>query len=69
MVNVMGGLCDMNISKDDQAILEHALHSALANSTDYNEIDMYEQLLKKFSAVENKSLDGFRYDYDDSSSL
>lgn len=60
----------MNISKDDQAILEQALHSALANSTDYSEIDMYEQLLKKFSAVEveNKQLDGFRYDYDDSSS-
>ncbi|NLP50605.1 hypothetical protein [Bacillus sp. RO1] len=60
----------MDISKDDQAILEQALHSALANSTDYNEIDMYEQLLKKFSAagVENNQLDGFRYDYDDSSS-
>lgn len=58
----------MNISKDDQAILEQALHSAMANSTDYNEIDMYEQLLKRFSAVENKSMDGFRYDYDDSSS-
>ncbi len=58
----------MNISKDDQAILEQALHSALANSTDYSEIDMYEQLLKKFSEVENKNLDGFRYDYDDSSS-
>ena len=43
----------MNISKDDQAILEQALHAALSNSTDYNEIDMYEKLLKKFSAVEN----------------
>ncbi|MCM3616304.1 hypothetical protein M3936_01800 [Sutcliffiella horikoshii] len=58
----------MNISKDDQAILEQALHAALSNSTDYNEIDMYEKLLKKFSAVENKNLDGFRYDYGDSSS-
>lgn len=60
----------MNISKDDQAILEQALHAALTNSTDYSEIEMYEQLLKKFSAVavENKQLDGFRYDYDDSSS-
>ncbi|WP_404462214.1 hypothetical protein [Sutcliffiella horikoshii] len=60
----------MNISKDDQAILEQALHSALTNSTDYSEIDMYEQLLKKLSAVEveNKQLDGFRFDYDDSSS-
>ncbi|WP_223700275.1 hypothetical protein [Sutcliffiella deserti] len=56
----------MNITKDDLAILEQALQSALANSTDYQEISMYEQVLEKFHQQHKARADGFRYDYDDS---
>jgi hypothetical protein len=57
----------MNITKDELAIVEQALFSALANSTDYQEINMYEKMLLKFKNKDNNSTDGFRYDYDDSS--
>ncbi|WP_417900592.1 hypothetical protein ABN702_10385 [Bacillus haimaensis] len=57
----------MNNSKDEAAILEQALQFALANSTDYQEIGMYEQVLSKFHKKNQTQMDGFRYDYDDSS--
>mgnify|MGYP005748340335 CR=1 FL=1 len=56
----------MNFSSDDRAVLEQALQYAASNSSDYQEIMMYEQLLTKLKSP-SKSIakDGFRYDYDD----
>ncbi|WP_273125486.1 hypothetical protein [Bacillus weihaiensis] len=56
----------MNVSKHDQAIIEQALRIASQNSTDYQEIEQYESVLKKMDSDDSKN-DGFRYDYDDSS--
>ncbi|WP_199445780.1 hypothetical protein [Bacillus weihaiensis] len=56
----------MNVSKNDQVIIEQALRIASQNSTDYQEIEQYESVLKRMNSDDSKN-DGFRYDYDDSS--
>ncbi|MCA1030026.1 hypothetical protein LCL95_03125 [Bacillus timonensis] len=58
----------MDISKDDQAIIEFALKETLNNSTDYEVIEQLENTLKRLknNKYENEAQkDGFRYDYDD----
>ncbi len=53
---------------DDVAIIERALQAAILNSTDYEEIDQFESVLKKLkSNPPGAQQDGFRYDYNDSS--
>ncbi|WP_226665760.1 hypothetical protein [Metabacillus litoralis] len=58
----------MEISKNDIAIIEQALKAASINSTDYEEIEQFETVLKKIDITSSAQNDGFRYDYDDSSS-
>ncbi|KOO50664.1 hypothetical protein AMD01_02650 [Priestia koreensis] len=56
----------MNITSNDQAIIEQALKVAAAQTTDYQEITQYQEVLKKMSSsVTSAKQDGFRYDYDD----
>ncbi|MBM7603366.1 hypothetical protein JOC75_001336 [Metabacillus crassostreae] len=57
----------MDVSKNDLAIIEQALKTAAINSTDYEEIEQYESVLKKLDKNSSAQNDGFRYDYDDSS--
>lgn len=63
----------MQLNKDDQAIIEQALKTAAANTTDYQEIYAYEGVLEKLNSASRTNsgaqADGFRYDYDDSSDL
>jgi hypothetical protein len=60
----------MELSANDQAIIEQALKAAAANSADYQEIYQYEDVLNKLKQQTNTAhpaqTDGFRYDYDDS---
>jgi len=58
----------MELSRDDQKIIEQALKFAAANTTDYTEIGQYAKVWRKLQIVNGSSLpeeDGFRYDYDD----
>lgn len=57
----------MDVSKNDLAIIELALKTAAINSTDYEEIEQFESVLKKLDKDSSAQKDGFRYDYDDSS--
>lgn len=57
----------MDVSKNDLAIIEQALKTAAINSTDYEDIEQYESVLKKLDKNSSAQNDGFRYDYDDSS--
>jgi predicted transcriptional regulator len=58
----------MNVSTNDVAIIEQALKAAVLNSTDYEEIEQFESVLKKLNKETNSiQNDGFRYDYDDNS--
>jgi hypothetical protein len=72
----------MVLDENDKAIIAQALRVAVLNSTDYEEITLYEGLLHKLSWKNgsqrsmntddldmDKYKDGFRYDYDDSSDL
>ncbi|MBO9128404.1 hypothetical protein [Bacillus sp. 165] len=63
----------MQMNTNDLAVVEQALKSALANSSDYQEIYQYQDLLEKLtnknSQARNVQADGLRYDYDDSSNL
>lgn len=72
----------MMLDENDKAIIAQALRVAALNSTDYEEITLYESLLQKLSwkngSQQNmntdgldmdKYKDGFRYDYDDASDL
>ncbi|MRX70548.1 hypothetical protein GJU40_00005 [Bacillus lacus] len=52
----------MDVNNNEKAILEHALTSAILNSSDYAEIEQYQLLLTKFKTAQDE--DGFRYDYD-----
>ncbi|RBW69086.1 hypothetical protein [Bacillus taeanensis] len=60
----------MNFQQHELTVIEQALKQAMNQSTDYQEIYAYEELLKKCS-VQNAAAkqDGFRYDYDDSFEL
>lgn len=58
----------MNMSKEEMAIMEHALMAVSQKSSDNQEIIQIEALLNKLknSGINaNAQLDGFRYDYDD----
>ncbi|WP_175596789.1 hypothetical protein [Bacillus sp. MRMR6] len=56
----------MDVSTNDLAIIEQALKAAVANSTDYSEIEQFESVLKKLKSTSSEAqMDGFRYDYDD----
>ncbi|WP_078409268.1 hypothetical protein [Priestia abyssalis] len=59
----------MTLNEHDYAIIEQALKTAAANSTDYEEIYQYEGVLKKLKQETGMKYpvqtDGFRYDYDD----
>ncbi|KKI92679.1 hypothetical protein WQ54_08065 [Bacillus sp. SA1-12] len=58
----------MYVFIDDIAIIERALHAAILNSTDYEEIDQFESVLKKLKKNPTAAQqDGFRYDYNDNS--
>lgn len=72
----------MMLDENDKAIITQALRVAALNSTDYEEITLYESLLQKLSWKNgshrsmnmdgldmDKRKDGFRYDYDDLSDL
>ncbi|MFY4773842.1 hypothetical protein [Metabacillus sp. RGM 3146] len=53
-------------SEKEKAVIEQAIISAIAYSSDGDEIEQYTNLLNRFRN-ENAQIDGFRYDYDDSS--
>jgi hypothetical protein len=56
----------MNIEKNDLAIVEQAIRCAMNQTSDYQEVYAYQGILDKILSNKN-NLDGFRYDYDDSS--
>lgn len=53
-------------SEKEKAVIEQAIISAIAYSSDHKEIEEYTNLLNRFKNEKAQS-DGFRYDYDDSS--
>lgn len=71
----------MNINSQDLAVIEQSLKQTIANGADYQEILTYQAVLDKIQGKEAQAspnlqvnaelpaLDGFRYDYDDSSEL
>jgi hypothetical protein len=65
----------MNLSKQDMVIVEQALQQAIQQETDYQVISTYQEVLDKIQEADRKqtaairALDGFRYDYDDTSDL
>jgi hypothetical protein len=71
----------MQIEPQDLAVIEQALKQAIAGGADYQEILTYQEVLNKLHGKKAQPsttlqvdaglppLDGFRYDYDDSSDI
>ncbi|RIW34614.1 hypothetical protein D3H55_08850 [Bacillus salacetis] len=61
----------MNLNQEDQSIIEKALKSASANTTDHHAVFQFQNVLQKLQQNHEANTavpqqDGFRYDYDDS---
>jgi hypothetical protein len=60
----------MDFQQHELTVIEQALKQAMNQSTDYQEIYAYQELLKKCDKQSVAAQqDGFRYDYDDSFEL
>jgi spore coat polysaccharide biosynthesis protein SpsF (cytidylyltransferase family) len=68
----------MQINNQDMAIIEQALREAINQGADYHKVSTYQSVLGKLQEISHADAfaqatmqaqtDGFRYDYDDSTS-